>query len=114
MTDERWQQLCTMYLAGERLKPLDWQEFYTAYLQKPHWQKTKHKAWCHFRGECQRCSGCEDLQCHHTNYKYLFREVVGLDVVLLCDVHHAEQHWATKRYWHSQIYNPYVLSGGRK
>ncbi len=68
----------------------DW--YYSYYLQSDYWNNLKQKALDYFSRKCFKCNREEDLQCHHTNYKCLGKEIIGKDIVVLCGKHHSKIH----------------------
>ena len=67
---------------------------YTAYLRTNHWRTVHRKCVAHYHGRCAWCktSKCRQFHAHHISYDHLWEEVVGKDVVLLCEHCHSRIH----------------------
>lgn len=59
--------------------------YHEVYLRSDHWLELKDQAWERYGDECQRCRRIgEQNHLHHTHYRTLHREHLGVDVVWIC------------------------------
>jgi 5-methylcytosine-specific restriction endonuclease McrA len=76
------------------LLPRHWNPYslsYDAYLQSPHWHKTRRAALRRAQYQCEHCSSTTALQVHHLSYGNLGKEPPE-DLMVLCDPCHKHAH----------------------
>jgi hypothetical protein len=67
----------------------DW--YFNVYLVSTHWLDVRKRYIKVHGNKCQECGSRNRLQLHHKTYERLWAERLT-DLVMLCEVHHAEQH----------------------
>jgi hypothetical protein len=65
------------------------------YLNSDHWKDVRNRYIQKHGNYCQTCGSRRSLQLHHKTYERLWAERLN-DLVMLCDIHHAEQHDISK------------------
>ncbi len=71
----------------------EWMKWYLReYLLSDHWQDKRKATLDYFDHKCAKCGREYNLHAHHTNYKHLWCERVGIDTVSRCEDCHAEGH----------------------
>ena len=68
------------------------------YYKTAHWRDKRHEALVYHNYNCMDCGtrllpGDRDTNIHHTNYKSLWAEIIGRDVVPLCRECHNARHF---------------------
>jgi 5-methylcytosine-specific restriction endonuclease McrA len=57
---------------------------YNQYLLSPEWKRLQLQALQRANHKCEKCGSDLNLQCHHKNFKNLYKETLD-DLIVLCD-----------------------------